>query len=77
MKKIGITTGDFNGIGAEITIKALNFLNLPSENVVIFSNRKILERAGKLNKEYEIVDIPFDGDIEYGKITKEIGRAHV
>ena len=74
MKKIGITTGDFNGIGAEITIKALNSLDLPKESVVIFSNRKIIEQLGKLNKEYEIVDIPFDGDIEYGQITKEAGE---
>ena len=29
--KIAITTGDPNGIGAEITIKALNLLNLPAK----------------------------------------------
>ena len=28
MNKIAITTGDPNGIGAEITIKALNYLEL-------------------------------------------------
>lgn len=42
-KKIAITTGDVNGIGAEITIKALNRLNLPKENVVLISNKAILE----------------------------------
>ena len=30
MNKIAITTGDPNGIGAEITIKALNKLDLPT-----------------------------------------------
>ena len=32
--KIAITTGDPNGIGAEITIKALNLLNLPPKDIV-------------------------------------------
>ena len=40
--KIAITTGDPNGIGAEITIKALNLLNLPAKDIVIISNSKIL-----------------------------------
>ena len=40
--KIVITTGDPNGIGAEITIKALNLLNLPSKDIVIISNSKIV-----------------------------------
>ena len=30
MKKIAITLGDPNGISPEITIKALNFLDLPN-----------------------------------------------
>ena len=50
MNKIAITTGDPNGIGAEITIKALNQLNLPTEKVVIISNKKILDYYGKLDK---------------------------
>ena len=33
--KIAILTGDPNGIGAEITIKALNLLNLPAKNILI------------------------------------------
>ena len=39
MRKIAITTGDPNGIGAEITIKALNAMNLPAEKVLLISNR--------------------------------------
>ena len=55
MPKIAITTGDPNGIGAEITIKALNKLDLPAEDVVLISNKKILDYYGKLEKDYEII----------------------
>ena len=71
-KNILITTGDPNGIGAEITIKALNKLNL--DNVVLISNKKILDFYGKLNKDYEIIEIPYDAEIQPGKITKEAGE---
>lgn len=74
MDKIAITTGDPNGIGAEITIKALNQLDLPTDKVVIISNRKILDFYGKLDKDYEIIEIPFNGKIEAGKVTKEAGE---
>lgn len=74
-KKIAILTGDVNGIGAEITIKALNKLNLPIENVIIISNKKVLDFYGKLNKNYEIIEIDFDkNDILPGKLTKESGE---
>lgn len=73
--KIAITTGDPNGIGAEITIKALNTLNFPSEKFVIISNKNILNYYGKLNKDYEIIEIPFNkDDIECGKVTKQAGE---
>ena len=74
MDKIAITTGDPNGIGAEITIKALNQLNLPKDKVVIVSNRKILDYYGKLDKDYEIIEIPYNTEIEAGKVTKEAGE---
>lgn len=74
MNKIAITTGDPNGIGAEITIKALNELNLPSESVVLISNKKILNFYGKLNKAYEIIEIPYEVDINPGQVTKEAGE---
>lgn len=72
--KIIITTGDPNGVGAEITIKALNSLNLPKDNVVIISNEKIINYYGKLNNNYEIIEIPFNSDIKAGKVTKESGE---
>ena len=75
--KIIITTGDPNGIGAEITIKVLNELDLPSDRVLIISNKKILDFYGKLEHDYEILEIPFDFEIRAGKDTKEGGEFSV
>lgn len=74
MPKIAITTGDPNGIGAEITIKALNKLDLPAEDVVLISNKKILDYYGKLEKDYEIIEIPFNSEIEPGRVSAECGE---
>lgn len=81
MNKIAITTGDPNGIGAEITIKALNKLDLPAEKVVLISNRKILDfytRHCALDAQsvpkYELIEIPYNTDIEPGMVTKEAGE---
>lgn len=84
MNKIAITTGDPNGIGAEITIKALNKLNLPADKIVLISNRRVLDFycqkfshselvSESLNK-YKIIEIPYSAEIEPGKITKEAGE---
>ena len=72
--KIAITTGDVNGIGAEITIKALNFLNLPKDDIVLISNEKITDFYEKLNTPYEIINIDFEGEPEPSKICKESGE---
>lgn len=74
MNKIAITTGDPNGIGAEITIKALNRLDLPADKILIISNKKILDFYGKLDKEYETIEIPFNSEVEPGCITAECGE---
>ncbi len=75
MDKIAITTGDPNGIGAEITIKALNELDLPHDKIVLISNKDVLDYYGKLDKKYDIIEIPFDKrDIKVGKVTKEAGE---
>ena len=75
MDKIAITTGDPNGIGAEITIKALNELDLPQDKIVLISNKDVLDYYGKLDKKYDIIEIPFDKrDIKDGKVTKEAGE---
>lgn len=73
-KKIAITTGDVNGIGAEITIKALNKLNLRKENVILISNSKVLDFYG-YKKNYEVVEIDFDSkNILPGEITAQSGE---
>lgn len=78
-KKIAITTGDVNGIGAEITIKALNKLNLPKENIVLVSNSNVLNYYGrKLDlpiNQLEIIEIEFDkNNINTGQVTAESGE---
>ena len=72
-EKIAILTGDPNGIGAEITIKALNLLNLPIKDIVIISNQKILNKYGILENPYEIIEIDYTGKIEPGVISKDAG----
>ena len=71
--KIAITTGDFNGIGAEITIKALNFLKPDKDEIVLITNQKILDYYGKLEIPYEIINVDFNSDIVPSNITKESG----
>ncbi len=71
--KIVITTGDPNGIGAEITIKALNLLNLPSKDIVIISNSKILNTYGSINNKYEVIEIDNPAKIVPGEVSASAG----
>ncbi len=71
--KIAITTGDPNGIGAEITIKALNMLNVPPRDIVIISNTKVLNASGILKNNYEILEVDYSPNIRFGEITAEAG----
>lgn len=85
-KKIAITTGDVNGIGAEITIKALDSLKLPKENVVIISNSNILDfyeesfprplrERVRVRGNYDVIEIPFNSeDLEPGKLSAQSGE---
>ena len=72
--KIAITTGDPNGIGAEITIKALNRMGISESKIVILSNSKILNFYGKLNKNYELIEIPYGAEIQPGQINAAAGE---
>ena len=72
--KIAITTGDPNGIGAEITIKALRKLNCDKEKFVLISNKKVLDFYGVLDKDYEIIEIPYNADVVAGSVTAEAGE---
>ena len=74
MDKIIITTGDPNGIGAEITVKALKKLDLPACDILLVSNRKVLDFYGNPDKDYEICEIPFDEEVQPGKVTKAAGE---
>lgn len=71
--KIAITTGDPNGIGTEITIKALNKLKLAKDKIVLVSNSKILDFYGKLDIDYEVVEIPYESEICCGEISALAG----
>ena len=72
-EKIAILTGDPNGIGAEITINALNLLNLSKKDILLISNSKILNRYGKLNNDYDVLEVDYDGRIEPGVVSAEAG----
>ena len=80
MKKTVITIGDPNSISPEITIKALNFLDLPRENVILVANESLLdfyknEFDLSLEKEYRIVEIPYKKeDIKIGIESEESGE---
>lgn len=49
MYKIAITTGDLLGIGAEITKKALDILNLPKDEVLIIGQ--------KISEKYDTIEV--------------------
>lgn len=72
--KIAITTGDFNGIGTEITVKALRYLDLPKEKFVILTNKKLFDIYGYPDKDYEIIEIPLNSNVLPGAVTKEAGE---
>lgn len=71
--KIAITTGDPNGIGAEITIKALNILNIPPRDIVIISNSKVLNTYGQLFNNYEVLEVDYNTKVRAGEVTPEAG----
>lgn len=71
--KIAITTGDANGIGAEIVTKALNRLDIPDEKIVIISNSKIINKHNIKNHNYELIDIDYADIIRYGENTSASG----
>ena len=80
MKKIAVTLGDPNGISPEITIKALNLLDINPKNIILIANKNILNYYEKnfslaLKTQYDILDIPFDIDsITIGKDSAEGGE---
>lgn len=79
-KRICLTTGDYNGIGPEIIIKALNSLKITPESVVLIGNKKVFNKYSSLHNKYfelnyKIVDVPFDdNDYTPGKETEAAGE---
>lgn len=79
MKKIAITTGDTNGIGTEVLIKALNRLSdAEKKRIILVTAPEILDFwQGKLNLrldfDYKIEKIPFEGEVEIAKDTAVSG----
>ena len=71
--KIAITTGDPNGIGAEITIKDLNLLNLPTRDIIIISNSKILNTYGRINNNYELIELDYSPKVVPGEVSAQAG----
>lgn len=64
-KKILITLGDINGIGPEITVKALNELNLPQNTAILVTSKKVLDFYAQnfnlqLKNPYEIIEVDID-----------------
>lgn len=80
MKKTAITFGDPNSISPEITIKALNFLDLPKENVILITSSDILNFYKEkydlyLEKSFEIEEIPYKKEyMNIGAETEEGGE---
>ena len=72
--KIVITTGDPNGIGAEVTIKALNLMNLPARDIVIISNSKVLNTYGSLQNNYNMIEIDYPSKVIPGEVSAEAGE---
>ncbi|MDR1168665.1 MAG: 4-hydroxythreonine-4-phosphate dehydrogenase PdxA [Heliobacteriaceae bacterium] len=73
MNKTVITTGDPNGIGAEITVKTLRCSDVKG-NVILVSNRRILDFYGGGDLDCELIEIPFDEDIQPGRVTAGCGE---
>ncbi len=80
MKKIALTYGDINGIGVEILIKALNFLGLDENEVLIVGSQKVFDYYSNnynlsLNKKYEIIDVTLDdGAFSIGEENAKSGE---
>lgn len=72
-EKIAITTGDPNGIGAEITIKALRELNLSEDKFVLISNVKVLDYYG-YKVGHNLINIDFKEEVTPGILTKGAGE---
>lgn len=73
-EKIAILTGDPNGIGAEVVTKALNMLKLPPKDILIISNKKVLNTYGGAGvNNYELIEVDYPHKITPGVVSAEAG----
>jgi 4-hydroxythreonine-4-phosphate dehydrogenase len=83
MIKLGITLGDPAGIGPEITLKALEHINLDLYDITLYGDLKVYEQIrSSINVSREIFNKIYirdlnkiQGNIEYGVIKQEYGKA--
>ena len=53
----------------------MNYLDLPQDKIVLVSNPKVLDFYGQLDKDYEIIEIPYEQEnIVPGEITSKAGE---
>ena len=78
LPRIAIPVGDPAGIGPEIAVKAaLDPAVRAICRPVVFGSRTVLEKQGLELRDAELVDIPFQGTLETGKVRAAHGRAIV
>lgn len=80
-KKLGLTLGDINGVGIEVTVKALNKLE-NANNIVLFGSKKVFNYhleflQLKLNFDYEFVDIDNDENLKNVDKTVNWGKNEI
>jgi 4-hydroxythreonine-4-phosphate dehydrogenase len=76
LPRVAIPTGDPAGIGPEIAVKAaLDAAVLAICRPVLFTDPVVLRSHGLEAAEVEIVEVPFKGKLQIGKIAADHGRA--
>lgn len=75
-KKIAITIGDCNSIGAEIAVKAINSGCVDNNKIIFFANYDVLKAYNlKIEKDVDFVNIDFDiNNLQIGQDSKYGGE---
>lgn len=80
MNKIAITLGDFNGIGTEITLKALRFFKDKFEKIILIAPKSLLDYYTDnfhlpISNKIEIIEPEFDlKNLKFGMINAKSGE---
>ena len=75
-KKIAVTIGDCNSIGAEIAVKAISSGCVDTKKLILFANYDILKAYNlEFNQQIQFVNIDFDiNNLQIGKNSKYGGE---